>query len=132
MPINIGRSMLYAMHMRFVALLSGCVLAASGQTGAPPAQAIFENHCVSCHGATPMSGLDLRQRESILKGGNRGPAIVAGKPEESLLYRAVQRQGDLRMPPGKQALASEDVARLRSWIEAGAPWETSSATTSES
>ena len=61
--------MLYAMHMRSVALLLGSVLLASGQPGAPPAQAIFENHCVSCHGAAPMSGLDLRQRDTILKGG---------------------------------------------------------------
>ena len=131
-PVNTGRSMLYAMHMRFVALLIGCVLAVSGQSGAPPAQAVFENHCVSCHGATPMSGLDLRQRDTILKGGKRGPAIVAGKPAESLLYRAVLRQGDLKMPPGKQALASEDVERLRSWIEAGAPWAASSLATPES
>src|SRR5258706_15703536 len=78
-------SMLYAIHMRFVALFCWCVAAASGQSGGTPAQAIFENHCVSCHGTTPMSGLDLRQRDTILKGGKRGPAMVLGKPEESLL-----------------------------------------------
>src|SRR5260370_12599220 len=121
--------MLYPMHMRSVALLFGSVLLASGQDGA---QAIFENHCVSCHGTAPMSGLDLRQRDTILKGGKRGPAIVPGKPDESLLYRAVTRQGDLQMPPGRQKLPPEDIARLRSWIEAGAPWASSTPPPTES
>src|SRR5260221_9904599 len=121
--------MLYPIHMRSVALLLGSVALASGQNGA---QAIFENQCVSCHGTAPMSGLDLRQRDTILKGGKRGPAVVPGKPDESLLYRAVMRQGDVQMPPGKQKLAAEDIARLRSWIEAGAPWASSTTATAES
>jgi len=62
--------MLFPIHMRSVALLFGSVALASGQNGA---QAIFENQCVSCHGTAPMSGLDLRQRDTILKGGKRGP-----------------------------------------------------------
>src|SRR6266542_390682 len=120
--------MLYAMLMRFVALLFGCALASFGQPGATSALAIFENHCLSCHGAAQMSGLDLRQRDTVLKGGKRGPAVVPGKPDDSLLYRAVTRRGDLQMPPGKQGLAAGDVARLKVWIEAGAPWEASAAT----
>src|SRR5947208_17177593 len=99
--------MLYPIHMRSVALLLGSALLVSGQDGA---QTIFENHCVSCHGTAPMSGLDLRQRDTILEGGKRGPAVVPGKPDESLLYRAVMRQGDLQMPPGKQKLSPEDSA----------------------
>src|SRR5260370_22186765 len=116
--------------MRLAALLLASTLIAFGQNGATSAQSIFEDHCVSCHGAAQMSGLDLRQREAILRGGKRGPALVPGKPDASLLYRAVTRQGDLQMPPGKQALASEEVARLRSWIVARAPRE-SYATASE-
>ena len=123
--------MLCPNHMRSVALLLGSALAAFGQNG-PPVQAIFESHCLSCHGAARMSELDLRQRDTILKGGKRGPAVVPGKPADSLLYRAVTRQGDLQMPPGKQALAAEDVAKLRSWIEAGAPWDASASTAESS
>src|SRR6266542_4771539 len=119
--------MLYAMLMRSVALLFGCALASFGQPGATSALAIFENHCLSCHGAAQMSGLDLRQRDTVLKGGKRGPAVVPGKPDDSLLYRAVARQGDLQMPPGKQALPPDEVARRRAWIEAGAPWQSSTA-----
>jgi len=110
------------MHMRYVALIIGFVWIASGQQAPNPAQNILESNCASCHGASQMSGLDLRQRETILKGGKRGPAVVPGKPDESLLYRAVLRQDDLQMPPGKKALPSEDIATLKSWIAAGAPW----------
>jgi mono/diheme cytochrome c family protein len=110
-------------HMRSVALLFGWALmgTALGQS-VSPAQAVLEKHCLGCHGAARMSGLDLRQRETALQGGKRGPAIIPGKPDESVLYRAVARQGDLQMPPGKAALAPDDVAAVRSWIEAGAPW----------
>jgi cytochrome c553 len=101
------------MHMRCVALILGLAAVVFGQS---PAQTVLATNCTSCHGAAQMSGLDLRQRETALKGGKRGPAIVPGKPEESLLYRAVMRQGDLQMPPGKKALSIEDVASLKSWI----------------
>ena len=118
--------------MRYAALMFGCALSAWGQGSASFAQKVLEANCATCHGAPQMSGLDVRQRETILKGGKRGPAIVPGKPAESLLYKAVAREGDLQMPPGKKALAAEDVARIRSWIEAGAPWEAGQAQGPES
>ncbi len=116
--------------MRTVALLFAATLTALAPNAATTAQAILENRCASCHGAAQMSGLDLRQRDTILKGGKRGPALVPGKPDDSLLYRAVARHGDLQMPPGKQALPPGEVARLRAWIEAGAPWESTTTTSS--
>jgi mono/diheme cytochrome c family protein len=118
--------------MRYAALLLCWVLAASGQSGPNSAQNVLETNCATCHGASQMSGLDVRQRDSMLKGGKRGPALVPGKPADSLIYKAVMRDGDLQMPPGKKALAPEDVARIKSWIEAGAPWESSKAASSES
>src|SRR6266404_8338084 len=63
---------------------------------APKARVIFENNCLACHGETRMSGLDLRQRDAALKGGTRGPAIVPGDPDASLLYKAVLQKGDLK------------------------------------
>ncbi|MBM3800940.1 MAG: DUF1553 domain-containing protein [Acidimicrobiia bacterium] len=86
------------------------------------ALAVIEKHCLICHGATQMSGLDLRQRESALKGGTRGPALVAGKPDESLLYKAVKGIDALKMPPGKESLSPADIEILRAWIVEGAPW----------
>ncbi len=89
---------------------------------AEKARAVLQQHCLSCHGEARISGLDLRQRESLLKGGDSGPAIVPGHPEESLLYLAVLQTGKLKMPVGG-ALSPEEVEILREWIQAGAPWE---------
>ncbi len=89
--------MLYSKHMRSVALIFGCSLAQAAQSDAS-CSAILERHCVSCHGAARTSGLDLRNRETILKGGKRGPAVVSGKPVESALFRAITHQGDVQMP----------------------------------
>jgi hypothetical protein len=75
-----------------------------------------------CHGAARTSGLDVRDRTTILKGGKRGPAIVPGKAEESLLYNAVRREGELKMPPGKDPLTAVEVNVIREWINSGAPW----------
>ena len=69
-----------------------------------------------------MSDLDLRDRDTILKGGKRGPAIVPGKADESLLYKAVRREGELQMPPGKSALTAAEVNAIRDWINGGAKW----------
>jgi hypothetical protein len=82
---------------------------------------IFSEKCLSCHGAARMSGLELSTRESIVAGGRRGPALVPGKPSESLLYKAVAREGDLQMPPGKTALSPDQVQVIGEWISAGAP-----------
>jgi len=70
-----------------------------------------------------MSGLDLRSREAILKGGKRGPAIVPGQPDQSLLMKAILREGDLKMPPGKQGLSTNEIAAVREWIAKGASSE---------
>ena len=83
---------------------------------------ILERQCATCHGAAQMGGLDLRQRETMLKGGARGAAVVPGKPAESVLYQAVLRQGALQMPPGKKGLSEAEVATLKSWINRGANW----------
>jgi hypothetical protein len=83
---------------------------------------ILDRNCASCHGAAQMGGLDLRQRESMLKGGARGAAVVPGKSTESLIYQAVLRQGALQMPPGKKGLSEAEVATLKSWIDRGANW----------
>jgi Protein of unknown function (DUF1553)/Protein of unknown function (DUF1549)/Planctomycete cytochrome C len=96
------------------------------------ARAILEKNCYSCHAAAQMSGLDLRQKETILKGGTRGPAIVPRKAEESLLYKMVTGSGALKMPPGKESLSAGDIEILRNWIDAGAVWEASASKAVES
>ena len=72
-----------------------------------------------------MSGLDLRSRESLVRGGKRGPAItldnVLNNVDGSLLLQAVRHVGELRMPPGKDALTPAEVSLLREWVAQGAP-----------
>ena len=78
--------------------------------------------CSECHGDEKQSNeLRLDSREAMLKGGERGPAIVPGKPNESLLIQAVRQSGELEMPPDGK-LADEQIAILEHWVEIGAPW----------
>jgi hypothetical protein len=80
--------------------------------------------CQVCHssGTQPASGLALDSREAVLKGGSRGPAIVPGRPEGSLLLNAVtNRDAKLKMPPGIK-LKDAEIAVLAEWVRLGAPW----------
>ncbi len=97
-----------------------------------PAQAeFFENkirpllaeRCYECHSAEKKQkgNLLLDTKEGTLKGGDTGPAIVAGDPAKSLLIKAVKwADKDLQMPPKKQ-LSDAQIATLEEWIRKGAP-----------
>jgi hypothetical protein len=83
---------------------------------------IFANHCFECHSNTKaFNGLSVDSRESILRGGDSGPAITPNNPDKSLLYQALLHQGDLKMPPETE-LKAEEKASIRHWIQIGAPW----------
>ena len=103
-------------------LAAAVFTAVSQESPEAGARAILEKNCLACHGEVQMSGLDLRERETMLRGGKRGPALALDKPDQSLLYQAAAHAGDLKMPPGKPPLAPEDLETLRKWIAAGAPW----------
>src|SRR5258708_6376154 len=83
---------------------------------------IFVEKCQSCHGEVKaQGGLRLTSGSLILKGGSRGSALAPGKPDQSLLIRAVEYRGELKMPPtGK--ISDIEIERLKRWIAAGAPW----------
>jgi hypothetical protein len=80
--------------------------------------------CLGCHGAEvddPGGGLLLDSRRGLIVGGDTGPAVIAGKPAESLLIRAVRRDDSrLRMPPD-EALPPEEIHMLERWVEMGLP-----------
>lgn len=83
---------------------------------------VLAKHCYSCHGQTEMAGLRLDSRESMLRGGKSGPAILPGHAEESLFLQAVEhRHAKLKMPPGRK-LADSELADLRTWVASGAVW----------
>src|ERR1700694_4424895 len=116
--------------MRIWQLTIALAGAAAVQAAADPARAILENRCLNGHGQAQTSGLDLRQIDTITKGGKRGPAIVPGSAAQSLLYKAIAHTGDLQMPPGKP-LPAEEIASIRAWIDAGAHWENASSNSTE-
>jgi mono/diheme cytochrome c family protein len=83
---------------------------------------ILKAHCFQCHGEGGVTEgkLDVRLRRFLIKGGDTGPAIVAGKPNESLL---LQRIRDKEMPPGddlKKKVPAEEVEIISQWIAQGA------------
>jgi len=86
---------------------------------------VIERDCQGCHGAQQaLAKLDLRTRVDALAGGTRGPAIVPGNAEGSLLIHVLEGRNNLQMPPGgaSKKLAPEIVADFRKWIDAGAVW----------
>lgn len=90
-------------------------------------QPALTKDCAGCHGAgQTLAGLDVRTREGLVKGGGRGAALVAGKAEESLLYKVMAGVGTVQMPPGGPAkrLPAATIAAVKEWIDAGAPWST--------
>jgi hypothetical protein len=80
---------------------------------------ILKTYCLDCHGAEekPRSKLDLRLRRLIVQGGRKGPAIVPGRPAESLL---VDRLKSGEMPPGEKKVPKDQVALIERWIAEGA------------
>jgi hypothetical protein len=84
---------------------------------------LLESRCISCHGPDKAKGgLRLDSRAAALKGGESGPALVPGKPAESLIVQAVMHaRPDLEMPP-KDKLTKGDIAVFERWIKDGAPW----------
>ncbi|MHA3771287.1 DUF1553 domain-containing protein [Verrucomicrobiota bacterium sgz303538] len=85
---------------------------------------LLDRACVKCHGVEKQKGgLRLDSREAALKGGDTGPAVVPGKPQESLLLTLIRHADPERdrMPP-KEKLHEAEIADVERWITEGAPW----------
>jgi len=95
---------------------------------------ILERRCLECHGpksadaelkdTRPKGGLSLTTRAAALAGGESGPALVPGKPAESLLIDLVtlDKAGHAAMPKKRDPLKPAEIDTLTRWIAAGAPW----------
>ncbi len=83
---------------------------------------VLVEHCYSCHStnAKTKAGLALDTKVGVLEGGDSGPALVPGKPSESLLLTAVKYAGETKMPPAGK-LPDAVIADLEKWIAMGAP-----------
>ncbi|MFO0880955.1 MAG: DUF1553 domain-containing protein [Gemmataceae bacterium] len=117
------------MHSRFLVLL--LVLVSSAR--ADERVAFFEKkirpvlvqHCYSCHSAEAQAkkklrgGLLVDTKAGLLTGGDSGPALVPGKPADSLLLKSMRYEGDLKMPP-RGKLPPAVLADFEQWIRQGA------------
>ena len=85
--------------------------------------------CHKCHGAAPVKGgLSLVSRAGAIAGGDSGPVVVPGKPDESRLITAVRyADNQLQMPPDAK-LSDAEIARLTRWIQEGVAWSAGGAT----
>ena len=87
---------------------------------------ILDSKCMACHNvAINENGLNLEDVKNIIKGGKRGPAVVAKDPEKSLLYKLASRGMTPAMPPlpnkvEATALTPQELGILRQWILEGA------------
>ncbi|HEY5079916.1 MAG TPA: PSD1 and planctomycete cytochrome C domain-containing protein, partial [Opitutaceae bacterium] len=86
---------------------------------------VLADRCYKCHSRLAdkiKGGLMLDTREGMLHGGDTGPAISPGKPEDSLIIDAIgYKDADLQMPPKGERLSDGEVADLTQWIRMGAP-----------
>src|SRR6185436_4807989 len=105
--------------------LAAAVPAASANYAA--VDAIFTKHCLDCHAAQePEANLVLESFETLMKGGESGPALVPGKSADSLLIKMIEgrfeKDGKKKiMPPGKRKkLEPEEIAIIKAWIDSGA------------
>jgi hypothetical protein len=108
-------------------MLLCCALTAPSSLAQSSAGAVWTGHvepilnrnCFKCHGGVQQkAGLDLRLPQLLLKGGESGPAIVPGKPSESLLLKRVHANDDDHMPPGEnKRLKPDEIELISRWIE---------------
>jgi hypothetical protein len=94
----------------------------SVQPGDQEVISILKQKCFQCHSdKLQMSKLDLTSRESILKGGEKGPALVPGNPEASRLYRRVAGLEHPAMPMAPlPPLTPQEIAAIKGWVVRGA------------
>jgi mono/diheme cytochrome c family protein len=79
--------------------------------------AIFNQHCLACHGGQKKkASLSLRTVESILQGGDSGPAVVPGNLKKSILWEMLDCR---EMPPRvtRDQLSASELKAIRTWIE---------------
>jgi mono/diheme cytochrome c family protein len=121
---------------RLLVLLAAAVLLTQSARAAEPTEKtlhffetrvrpVLSENCFKCHADKKQrGGLRLDSRAALLTGGDQGAVLVPGKPDESLLIKAVRHEDELKMPPSKK-LTREQIADLTQWVRMGAPWPNS-------
>ena len=85
---------------------------------------LLQERCVECHGPKKVkANLRLDAKPHAVKGGESGPAFVAGDPAKSLLFdRITTQDAETKMPPKGEPLTSAQTEKVRQWIAEGAVW----------
>ena len=124
-----SESALLSMLLLATSLIS---TAQSAEQNVPQAIAFFEksirpvlvDHCYKCHSVEAgksKGGLLLDSKAGLMRGGDSGPSVVPGNPEQSLLLAAINHSDpDLEMPPKKDKLSEKTISDFRTWIKNGA------------
>jgi uncharacterized membrane protein len=82
---------------------------------------VIETRCLRCHsGPKPKAGLYQTTVASLLKGGRTGPAIVPGRPDESLMFQRITAKSDDDVMPPDGRLSADQIAAIERWIREGA------------
>jgi len=90
---------------------------------------LLAKNCLACHNTKKAeAALVLETPASILKGGDSGPAVVAGKSGESLLLKVASHQDEPMMPPadnsvGAVAFTGQQLGLIKRWVDEGATGE---------
>ncbi len=123
-------SLVFREVARLLSAAAPMVLAASAAGADATAFEFFEKRvrpvlverCYECHGEKKQKGgLRLDSAAAVLKGGDSGPALVPGKPDESRLVKGITwSDPDFQMPP-KNKLSDSEIAALTEWVKLGAP-----------
>ncbi|MDR3406532.1 MAG: DUF1553 domain-containing protein [Chthoniobacter sp.] len=119
--MNTGR----ALRIITLGLLALLVRPVSGAepTVTPEAMRLLKSNCFSCHNdQKKKGGLVMTSRETLLKGGDNGPALDLNAPEKSALLDALAADADPHMPPKKQ-LSAPQIDLLKRWVHDGAKWD---------
>lgn len=84
---------------------------------------ILVDQCYACHSrqGRQHAGLLLDSRQSVLRGGDNGPAIIPGDVDQSRLVLAIRHEGETSMPPDSK-LSDEQIGVLEQWVRLGAPF----------
>ena len=113
--MRLSASLLCALAL---APVSSVCAADAGRLWTGKVQALFDVQCVKCHGPIEQKGgLELDTPQAVLKGGEDGPVVVPGKPEESPLFLKLAAGAEAHMPPKKQLTQAEQTL-VRDWIAA--------------
>jgi cytochrome c553 len=83
---------------------------------------LLSDQCFACHGPKSQTArLDLSTEAGVLKGGQNGPVVVKGHPENSRLIQVVGYQEKVKMPPAGK-LTEQQISNLTAWVKMGASW----------